>query len=318
MSVSLLVSNVQVTGSSVIYNANFSGIGGTLVIRSGNNVLVSGGAGGTVNQAQINSLSGFVTGISGYLQDQIATASAGVISINGLSGSLTLQSTGGISISQAGQVIYISGNNWATSGDLLAYSGWSNLTYATITTVNTVSGNLIQTGIQLGNTIAQSGQAAWTHGQNNAINLSGSLSATGATLIARDNAISGGLEVRIAQSGQASWISANGAANTLSGQLTATGQNLLNLILVNSGLAVSSGSILSYLTGVATGLDMCYYNYLNHTFTSIPRVEITMELDGTNTMYGLVVSGRSTTGFYVLYTDIITESGIFLNVLAKN
>lgn len=77
MSLSLLVSNVYVTGSNLVYQANLSGIGGTQVIRSGNYVLISGGAGGggagDVTQAQLNSLSGFTTGISGYLQGQITT-----------------------------------------------------------------------------------------------------------------------------------------------------------------------------------------------------------------------------------------------------
>ena len=43
-----------------------------------------------------------------------------------------------------------------------------------------------------------------------------------------------------------------------------------------------------------------------------------MELSGTSNMYGFVTSGRSTSGFFAIFTDIIGESGIFLDVIAKS
>lgn len=119
--------SVQITGSAILTTANFSGIGGTIVLYSGNQVLISGGAGGggTVTQGQLNALSGFATGMSGALQQQIALSSAGVISLNGLSGNLTIVGTGGISAQAIGQIVYISGQNWATSGDISLLSGWT-------------------------------------------------------------------------------------------------------------------------------------------------------------------------------------------------
>ena len=64
MSVSLLLSNVSVTGSNVIYNPNLTGIGGVNVIQSGSTVLFSGHS-GDVTQAQL-------TSASGALQTQIS------------------------------------------------------------------------------------------------------------------------------------------------------------------------------------------------------------------------------------------------------
>ncbi len=184
MSVSILSSLVHVTGSQAIYQPNFLGLGGTLVIQSGNNILISGaGQGsvtsGTVTQGQLDAVSGFATGISGYLQNQIALSSAGVITLNGASGNLTIAGTGSVSVARIGQTIYISGQNWTTSGDLNLLSGWINATFATIT-------NLCQTGATLYgiltgesgaliNQIVATGQQTWNTANNNGINLSGQL-----------------------------------------------------------------------------------------------------------------------------------------------
>ncbi len=116
MSVSVLASLVHVTGSTTILNPNFLGLGGTLVIQSGNNVLISGagqggGGSGDVTQVQLSALSGFVTGISGILQQQIAQSSAGVVSINGLSGQLNLVGVNGITVSPSEQTFYVSGQD---------------------------------------------------------------------------------------------------------------------------------------------------------------------------------------------------------------
>ena len=159
MSLSLLISNVKVTGSNVLYSANFTGIGGAQVFVSGNQIFISGGAGGTagtgggITQGQLDALSGFTTGISGALQTQISSSSAGVSNVNGLSGALTLIGGGGIQINTSGQTIYITGKNLATSGDIIGLSGWTNNTFSTIITTNLISGNLIQTGVQLVNAI---------------------------------------------------------------------------------------------------------------------------------------------------------------------
>lgn len=296
MSVSLLVSNVQVTGSALIYQANFSGIGGTQVVRSGNYVLVSGGAGGggSVTQGQLDSLSGFTTGMSGYLQSQITMASAGVTSVNGRSGALNIIGSGGISVITNGQNIIISGGDWATSGNLQATG---QTLYLMLTGE---SGALLAT-------IVASGNAAVAHANGIGINLSGNLTQTGVALGSQ-----------IAQTGQQAWTAAQNNAVNLSGNLTTTGQTLYNLITAGSGLYVQTGTIMAYVTGIVTGWDTGWFSYRGYTFSTIPAVVATVELSGTTNLYGVAISGRSTSGFYGLFTDIITESGVSLNIIAKS
>jgi hypothetical protein len=82
-----LLSAVKVTGSSIINTANFTGLGGTLVFWSGNQIFISGAGGG---------------------------GGAGVSSLNGLTSAVTILGTGGITASTAGQNILISGDQTIT------------------------------------------------------------------------------------------------------------------------------------------------------------------------------------------------------------
>ncbi len=100
-------------------------------------------------------------------------------------------------------------------------------------------------------------------------------------------------------------------------QLTQTGQTLYNLIVNSSGTFVYTGSELSYLTGIPTGSDKVFFNFLNYTFPTIPRVNVTLETLYDNCIYGYMISGRSTTGFWSLFTDVVLESGYSFNVFAK-
>lgn len=96
-----------------------------------------------------------------------------------------------------------------------------------------VSGKLIQSGVQLGNTIIQTGNAAVAHANGMGSILSGNLTLTGQTLQGRINSlsgfvgnVSGGLETRIFQTGNAAVVHANGMGTILSGNLTQTGVTL--------------------------------------------------------------------------------------------
>lgn len=262
-------------------------------------------------QASINAtgLSGMLvtSGLSGYLVGLISAAAAGVSSLNGQSGILTLQGAGNVSItSGAPGLIIVSGNtgglaqliaNGSGYGDatfatklqlaslsgfvggvsgaldakIASLSGRADATFATIVTTNLISGNLIQTGVQLGATIAATGQAAyamttglsgWATGTfyplvANPAGYLTSLSGVSTGFIAQ---VSGVLQSGIAATGQAAWNSANGAAGNLSGNLTQTGVALLAAIVATGNSAVTHangiGSILSgalTATGVALG-----------------------------------------------------------------
>ncbi len=90
---------------------SFTGAGGTTVSLAGSEIRISGDN-NFVTPAQTGNFADkdYVTGASGYLRNLINAASAGVSSVNGASGALTLASAGNISISTNAQTITISGN----------------------------------------------------------------------------------------------------------------------------------------------------------------------------------------------------------------
>jgi hypothetical protein len=124
--------------------------------------------------------------------------------------------------------------------------------------------------------------------------------------------------VSLVQSGTNS-IFLSGVASAVS--VTNTGVALGAKIDALSGYAnnrfVYSGNELVYTTGVVTGSDMVYINHLNYAFPTIPKVNFTIELTESNIFYSTAVSGRSTTGFWALFSDVVAEQGILLNVIAK-
>ena len=178
-------SSLQITGSN-LYNliTGFSGQSNadfaTKIALTQSGVLL-------INQN--TSLSGFVTGVSGYLNSLIQDSVGGVSSINGQSGILNINGLGNISITTGANTIFISGDtgvygsfatviNLASTGSILTalitgLSGQVAVDYATKTT------------------LALTGQQSWSAANNNAINLSGNLAQTGVTLINQINSLSG-------------------------------------------------------------------------------------------------------------------------------
>lgn len=127
-----LLSAVQVTGSSIINIANFTGLGGTLVIQSGGFIFISGA----------------VVGVGG-----------GVPSVNGITSAVTIAGTGGLTLSTIGQTILISGDNsisgaLASTGSTLdgkinSSSGWALLSFLRLTgnQTQTLATNISLSGI---------------------------------------------------------------------------------------------------------------------------------------------------------------------------
>ncbi len=103
MSVSVLASLVKATGSNIIYQPDFTGIGGTIVLRSGDNIIISGSE---------NNGGGGVTGIS-----------TGVTTLNGLTGNISLIGEGTVSIIVLNNNIIISGlaSGNSTNTNISAY-----------------------------------------------------------------------------------------------------------------------------------------------------------------------------------------------------
>lgn len=208
------------------------------------------------------------TGISGYLQNQIVLATAGVAILNGLSGVIDIGVRGGLSLTVAGQNVLISGKDWALSGDLAATGALLQSQLAALSGfVSQVSG-----GLEV--KIAQSGQAAVGYATSVGTSLSGvltqtgstlyqlltglsgqagtdyatvaALAATGSTLYQLVTGTSGSLLTRLEQTGQAAYLAGVGGDLALSGALTATGQTVLGVI----------NSLSGFVTGVSGGLEV--------------------------------------------------------------
>ena len=127
----------------------------------------------------------------------------------------------------------------------------------------------------------------------------------------------------VAQTGQQLYIIITGFSGqadinyATNNNLTLTGQTLYNDLINASGLFIPTGNILSFYTGLnPTGLDNYYINFLNYTFASIPKIQVTLELSNSSVIYGFAIMNRSTTGFNCLFSDLIYETGVGLNVEA--
>ena len=212
---------------------------------------------------------------SGALAAQISANAAGVGSLNGLSGSLSLSSAS-------------PGVSFVTSGTNTIF-----LTGAASTALVTgLSGQIVTdfaTKVQLTN--------------------------TGVTLTSNIVGLSGATNTLVIASGASAITHADSVGVTISGNLTQTGAVLGSKIDALSGFY--TGSFLSYITGLSTGSDSVYINHLNYVFPSIPKVTFTLELTTSNIFYSSAVSGRSTSGFYAIFSDILAETGLLLDVFAR-
>lgn len=260
-----LLSAVKVSGSSIVNTVDISGVGGTRVIRSGNSiVLVSGGSDAVATN---------LTTTGATLFALISASSAGVGSINGASGALTVQGAGNVSVTTAGQTITV-------SGDVYAQSGFNAATYATLALVTGLSGqsvtdyatktNLTLTGQTLGSNLATtgsnlyqlvtglSGQAVSTYATLANVTL------TGQTLGAKIDSLSGwaASAANLALTGQQAVTLANNNGVNLSGQLTATGAALGARI---NGSALNG---LLYLYGTGVRAPARYIGDANYTLVS--------------------------------------------------
>ena len=73
---------------------------------------------------------------------------------------------------------------------------------------------------------------------------------------------------------------------------------------------------LNFVTGLQTGSNS-YFISFNPPFGSVPYVQLTQELDYTDNIYPFGIRSRTTSGVSIFFGDIITDTGVFFNVLAK-
>jgi len=267
----------------------------------------------------LNTLSGlsvdYVTGISGYLQSLITVSSAGVSSINLLSGALELIGQGGISVSTSGQTIIFSGasssianlSGYLTTGqaDLRYYginnpsgfiTGFDSGSYSLKTELNSISGRVISlNGLSGYLSLAATGLNFLTaNGQT--IYISGS-GVSWAELISA----SGSLNNQIANSGSYlySLIQSSAAGvsslNSYSGSITLTGAGSITVIsnsqnFTISGAQQNAGLSWNFVTGdtnmtanngyIVSGVTGLVNLYLPQTFTTENIFEITSICSG--------------------------------------
>jgi hypothetical protein len=102
------------------------------------------------------------------------------------------------------------------------------------------------------------------------------------------------------------------SGNWTASNLFVSGNPVLTANLFNN----YTGNQQCFITGIiSTGLDNYFIKYPLGAFSKIPKVVITVEVSGNN-IYGINITGRTPTGFSALFSDIIRESGVFLNCLA--
>jgi len=188
-----------------------------------------------------------------------------------------------------------------------------------------ISGNLTQTGITLFNQHNSIGQTLSgviaTTGSNLYILITGlsgqantnyatviNLAATGSTLDSKINSLSGFV------GGSSNKVT---SLNNLTGALSLVGVAGIQ-ISTGIGTITISGSNTSseqfFITGVPSGVDNYYINFPRN-FAQTPIIVPSIQTSG-QTIYSLDISETSLSGFRVLFSNDVLESGVFLNVYA--
>jgi len=203
--------------------------------------------------AQITSLSGFTTGVSGYLAAQIAgfvTAATltqtGVVlgaKIDALSGWVNTTVSGGLEVRLIATGVSVLTH---VNGGLSILSGNMSATGAALASTNLITSGTLATGI------FNSGAAAWASANGAATALSGNATLSGITLMNRDLLVSGWLSTGLAATGTAAVTHSNGSASILSGLLTTTGQTLFNYL---TGISGQSNLVSGFVITVSGALQ---------------------------------------------------------------
>jgi hypothetical protein len=225
-----------------------------------------------------------LTGISGYLQTLINTATADVNSINGLSGNVNITGSDGITIqvNTGTNEITIVGNSGYFQGLI------NNLTSDLNLTGTTLSQNLASTGSTLATNLASTGSTLATNLASTGSTLATNLASTGSTLATNLASTGSTLQTNI---------------NTLSGYANAT------------FVAKTSNQV--FTTNLAPGADAYSINYpVPFGGVTPPKVQATLEVSG-DVMYNLSVQSVGFTGYTGLLSDNVLESNVKIHTFAS-
>lgn len=220
----------------------------------------------------------------------INASSAGVGSIDGLSGNLDITGAGNI-------VTTINGSTIILSGDVSSLATIVNLSSTGSTLYNYIN--------NFSGVFNNSGAAYQIQINTNVANIA----ATGISLKNTSNLISGNL-ITTGQTLYNDIVGLSGVVDNNSANLQTTGSNLYNYI------RNFSGNQQSFSTGIdPIGFDNYYVGFPLGNFATTPRVFPSVEVPG-NIMYSVNITGRSTAGFYALFSDTVQESGVILHIFA--
>ena len=279
----------------------------------------------------INSLSGFTTGVSGFLRTLIQGSAGGVNSVNGQSGILNISGLGNISVTTGANTIFVSGDtgaygNFATVANLSA-------TGSTLSALITgLSGQAIADYATKAN-LALTGQQSWSAANNNALNLSGNLTQTGVSLGNQINSLSGfttgvsgflrgliqgsagGVSSLNGQSGiidivGAGNISVTTGLNTIivSGNTGAYANFATSISLTQTG--VTLGAQINSLSGFSTGFSGALQSQIN----SLPTAA-NLALTGSNLFVIITgLSGQANINYATNTNLALTGSNLFVNL----
>ena len=205
-----------------------------------------------------------------------------------------LTGIGGVTVTQSGSFVFFSGS--AGSGDVtqaqLVSASGALVSQISAASAGVLGVNGISGFVSL---IGQGGVSLTTSGQT--IFISGG-SGDGSVTQVQLDALSG-------------WAAAG---------LQSTGSSLYSMLTGASGelktqIDLFSGQFQVFISGIPTGIDSLTVNY-PQPFSYVPVVESTLSVTGFVT-YMINVRSVNSTGFLLGFSDIVAESGVSINVLAK-
>jgi hypothetical protein len=81
-----------------------------------------------------------------------------------------------------------------------------------------------------------------------------------------------------------------------------------------TGSFITTGNQQSFVTTVATGIDLQYVSF-PFNFPIIPKIVASMEVSS-DIMYSMNVRNRSISGYNAIFSDTIQETGVFIHTIA--
>ena len=271
---------------------------------------------------------------TGELYNIIKSGLTGVSALNGLTGSVQLYGSGQIQVLSTSSGVYFgytgtdfSGTNIQVTGG--AYLNNANMTGIGGTQVFQSGNNILISGINTGQLnsvfypLVSNPSGYLTSGQTGILANKSELNSTGSTLLNLININSGNIGV--------TGLNLLSQISSLNNSLNSTGNNLLNLINVNSGNIGTTGLILrnqiNSLSGYITGnlwktnitcptgilLQAVIFPFI---FSSKPFIFTQLEANSTTSgdWTYILVSGASTTGFFLNYGESFTQTGYSVNI----